>query len=120
MCIAAWQSSALPRGRPCSRRPMRHTRSDSPGGLPHPLGPPVEVWINPPTRAGLSQAASAPPPSRLAHPTPFAYAVVGRCTEEREGEDDGSPVKTPEGQGGSQAAACAQGAERRQRQDPKP
>src|SRR5262245_1727686 len=29
MCITAWPSSALPRGRPCSRPPMRRTRNDS-------------------------------------------------------------------------------------------
>src|SRR5215471_7041374 len=43
-----------------------------PGGLPHPSGPPVEVWINPPTHASLPQAASALPPSRLAHTAAFA------------------------------------------------
>jgi hypothetical protein len=43
-----------------------------PAGLPHPTAPPLEVWINPPTSAGLSQTASVPPPSPLAHTAAFA------------------------------------------------
>jgi putative transposase len=43
-----------------------------PAGRPHPSAPPVEVWINPPTSAGLSQTALAPPPSPLARRAAFA------------------------------------------------
>jgi putative transposase len=51
----------------CAAHPERF-----PAGLPHPTAPPLEVWINPPTSAGLSQTASVPPPSPLAHTAAFA------------------------------------------------
>ena len=43
-----------------------------PAGRPMPAMVPAEVWINPPTRAVLSQPSSAPLPSKLAHAAAFA------------------------------------------------
>ena len=43
-----------------------------PAGPPHPPAPPVEVWSNPPIRAGLPQTASAPHRRAVAQAAAFA------------------------------------------------